>query len=378
MIFDIGVVCVCVVYVGCTAIKYEIHIESTPLRFCYLETIKQLLSQLYQKHGNYEFLSKLNENKDELDPESLFDSIKASTSYFSPRPKKFKQSDISDEDSDSVNEGDEIDEFDELDDDLDEFTDDNDETKNENYENEYDDDDDDDENCDIERVLARGSMFFAKLPENACQIPANLENIDHVDNAGNSDRNESNSCDNDTCDNNGYVVFAKRGVCTFYDKARRLQNIDNSKINGVVIGNNNNGNIFTMGSDGTEKTLKKPTFMINSLSYNALEQCSANIENKQDKIIQLREILTRCEEQNEFELNLHGYNSHFYANTVSNSGFVVQQDGYVFLSIVFIHCKFTRQLFMIFFLLYNVFIGMYSDYQFRNNDYLSFIFLKRV
>eukprot|EP00483_Globobulimina_turgida_P004363 UN04372 len=126
--------------------------------------------------------------------------------------------------------------------------------------------------------------------------------------------------------NNKYIVLTDRGECNFYEKANVL-NMDN--ISGIIVGNivsHSNGNIFTMGSDGI-KSVQLPSFMINKLSYNALTQCLRENENM---VVQLVEILTRCEEESVSELNVHGINSHFFLSSLSNSGFVVTQNDDIF------------------------------------------------
>ena len=172
--------------------------------------------------------------------------------------------------------------------------------------------------CHLERVLGSGILIQSHSPSTACRFPDNLAKIieDNADNAMFEDQ---------------YIVLTDRGECTFYDKVNILDKNQNNLINGVIVGNvkaHSNGNIFTMGSDGKELS-DMASFMINKLSYDALSRCAAYNQDN-NMLIEIVEILTRCEEQNETELNLHGTNTHFFVSSLSNSGFVVTQDGELF------------------------------------------------
>ena len=46
--------------------------------------------------------------------------------------------------------------------------------------------------------------------------------------------------------------------------------------------------------------------------------------------IDILETLTRCEEEDIGEVNVHGYNKQFYISSMSNQGFIVQQEKDVF------------------------------------------------
>ena len=172
--------------------------------------------------------------------------------------------------------------------------------------------------CHLERVLASGILIQSHSPSTACRFPDNLAKIIE-DNA-----------ENPLFDNQ-YIVLTDRGECTFFDKVNVLDTNTKDLINGVIVGNvkaQANGNIFTMGSDGKESS-DMASFMINKLSYDALSKC-ASYNQENNMLIEIVEVLTRCEEENETELNTHGTNTHFFISSLSNSGFVVTQDGELF------------------------------------------------
>ena len=266
--------------------RYEINLISPALQSCYQYTIYDLLTNLNEKKAK-------NENNDDImtnifahstsnQLDSQQTTIKASSAYFRPQPNQVTVDEIDD-----------------------------------------DDDDDDDNKCHIKRVIGSGTIITAQSPSTSCTFPGNLAKLIE-------DKQENNQYEQEEEEEKEeYIVLTDRGECTFYDKINTLwSNNNNDIIKGVIVGNiieSSNGNIFTMGSDGTETEIDLATFMINKLSYNALTRCSLyNFKNNMK--VELIEVLTRCEEEISSDLNVHGINSHFYVSSLSNSGFVVTQD----------------------------------------------------
>ena len=168
--------------------------------------------------------------------------------------------------------------------------------------------DDDDGECDatqcrLERVLASGRLLVADSPSTACRSPDNLAEIME-----------------------DVVVLAERGECTFYQKTQTLS--ASQSVKGAVIGNTK-GSIFTMGTDGTEQPLDLPSFMVDKLSFDALSLCAATLD-AADLRVEMVEIMTRCEEEELSQINVHGDHTHFTVSSLSNTQFVVKQHGGTF------------------------------------------------
>ena len=111
---------------------------------------------------------------------------------------------------------------------------------------------------------------------------------------------------------NEYVLLIDRGVCTFYKKIETAlwgnNEYDNNVI-GAIIGNTNKlknkNNVFTMGSDDNKKSMNILSFMINKISYDALKKCVNEIEDEKDRVIEMVQILTRCKENNNGDVNVY-------------------------------------------------------------------------
>lgn len=155
--------------------------------------------------------------------------------------------------------------------------------------------------CRLERVLASGRLIVADSPSTVCQFPDNLAEIKE-----------------------DVVVLAERGECTFYQKTQTLSAAEGA-VKGVVIGNVK-GSLFTMGTDGTEQPLDLPSLMVDQLSFDALRRCASSLHADELRV-EMVETMTRCEEEERAQINVHGDHSHFTVSSLSNNAFVVEQHG---------------------------------------------------
>lgn len=282
--------------------KYEIRLVSPALLSCYQYTIYDLLTQNPSKpkeSQSDEIMMNIFANTPPISGEDEQTYIKASSAYFRPQPNEVTVDELQSETL------------------IDEPIDIGNNT-----------DIDNNRNCELRRVIGSGIIIQAESPSTSCEFPANLARI--------IEEEELYGDDEDEQDKESYIVLTDRGECTFYDKVNTIykNNRDSDKLNieGVIVGNvveTSNGNIFTMGSDGTEKEIDLTSFMINKLSYNALSKCAKYNQNNNMKI-ELIEVLTRCEQETITELNIHGINSHFFVSSHSQSGFVVTQNKEIF------------------------------------------------
>ena len=276
--------------------KYEIKLVSPALLSCYQYTIYDLLTEDPSKPRETqsdEVMTNIFANTPPISDEDKQTYIKASTAYFRPQPNEVTVDELEDE--------------------------------NENN----NDNSTDNRQCELRRVVGSGTIIQAESPSTSCEFPANLAKIIEEEELYGNDINDDE-------ERESYIVLTDRGECTFYDKVNTIykNNRDSDVLNieGVIVGNvveTSNGNIFTMGSDGTEKEIDLTSFMINKLSYNALSKCAKYNQNNNMKI-ELIEVLTRCEQETISELNIHGINSHFFVSTHSKSGFVVTQNKEIF------------------------------------------------
>lgn len=251
-------------------VRYELRLRSLPLISCFTENVGRLLLGDRGSCDANPFDSD-DANPVDLDPVH-FASIKAATAYFRTVPPRVTDRELAAAANDDGDDG------------------------------------DDAAQCRLERVLAAGSLFSARSPSTACRFPGNLAADDPRSAA--SER----------------IVMAARGHCTFYEKIETLS--AGHGVKGAVIGNPK-GAIFTMGTDGTERSLPLPSLMVDALSFDALESCAATL-GAADLRAEMVEILTRCEESERSELTAHGTNAHFSVSSVSNTLFVVHREDDVF------------------------------------------------